>query len=866
MDDTVAAGGSPPPRTGWPAWARSRSLRLLLVIELLVVLVVIGQLWSTRRQVLDAEDRHLGSLAAAMAAQADATLDTAAAALSTTRDELARGLLTPGTPAADALLHARLGALPRFRLLAITDAQGRAWASSGPSAASLAPLAADSLAPSRDGAPDALQLSLPQAAGPDGQPAIVVSMDWRDAAGRLQGRLVLLADPEFLDRDFPRLAPAPDTRMAIYREDRALIADGPGDHTHDWLPLGANAALWADLRRQRPHVVHLADGDVRLLDARALTRAPLLLVVSRQRAAVLAPWAEQAWLLGAFAASALLVTLVLGVRTAREQALRRASEAALALEQARTLRAFQAAQEGAWEWDPARRQTYLSPRMKDLLGLPRDHSGSEGLFVPDQLHPDDVEPLRQAFAEHQAGRGGAFDHVFRVRRGDGGWRHVRARGLALEGPQGLVFSGTASDISDEVRARDERQQLEAQLDRGRRLEALGTLAGGVAHDFNNILASVVGYGEMAREQSADGSTQARQIDQVLQAGQRGKAVVARILAFSRGAPRQQVLLRLQPVVDEVLQLLAASLPPGVQLQRQLAAPDAVVRGDATAVFEAVMNLCTNAMQAMQDLQDLPSGGLLTVSLQRVDLALPRTLFEGRLQPGAYACIGVEDQGRGIPADALPRLFEPFFSTKGAAGTGLGLAVVHGVMVDLGGAIDLINQPGRGARFELYLPWIDDDVVAAAAPATAHADANAEDDSNAGPLPLGDGQAILVVDDEPALVALAEELLAGLGYEPFGVSSSSEALRRFQAEPDRFALLLTDEVMPLMTGTALAEAVHTLRPQLPVIIASGWGGPQFEQRAAAAGVSVRLAKPLGRAELAQALAHALAGAQAADGDR
>ncbi|RZS52926.1 ATP-binding protein [Sphaerotilus mobilis] len=375
--------------------------------------------------------------------------------------------------------------------------------------------------------------------------------------------------------------------------------------------------------------------------------------------------------------------------------------------------------------------------------------------------------------------------------------------------------------------------------RARKLEALGTLAGGVAHDFNNVLAAVIGWGELARTQAADGSSQARQLDQVLQAGQRGKALVERILSFGRGTPRRHDTLWLQPVVDEALRMLEGSLPPGIRLVRALQAPQAAIDGDATLIHEAAMNLCTNAVQAM------PEGGTLRVSLGVVTLTRPRPLHASTLAPGRHACLSVADGGPGIAPDVMARLFEPFFTTRSALrGTGLGLAVVHSVMADLGGAIDVQSRPGEGATFSLYFPCVD------AVPA---AETPTDDEHD---IPRGHGEVVLVVDDEPALVELAEEMLAELGYEPAGLSDSALALARFDADPGRFDLVLTDELMPGLCGTALACVLRERRPDLPIVLASGYGGPQLDERAAAAGITVRVAKPLTRAELARAVAQAL----------
>lgn len=378
--------------------------------------------------------------------------------------------------------------------------------------------------------------------------------------------------------------------------------------------------------------------------------------------------------------------------------------------------------------------------------------------------------------------------------------------------------------------------LQATQSRASRLASLGTLAGGVAHDFNNVLAAILGYAEMAHDAAPKGSGQARHLEQVLQATLLGKALVERILAFSRGGARASAVFELAPVVEQVLALLAASLPPGVVIERGLDAPGARLRGDSTQIFEAVMNLCTNAMQAT------PNGGMLGVRLARERVTAPRLLSHAELAAGDYLALSVSDQGAGIAPEVMERLFEPFFTTRGTQGTGLGLAVVHGVMTEIGGAIDVQSTPGQGARFTLYFPECSDvlDHPAALQDAT----------------PSGAGQSILVLDDEAALVALLEELLKGLGYDPAGFTDPAAALQTLRESPQRFAAVITDEVMPGTSGTQLTRELRLFAPRLPVLLISGYGGAALASRAAAAGVTRILAKPLQRAALAHALAEVM----------
>ena len=379
---------------------------------------------------------------------------------------------------------------------------------------------------------------------------------------------------------------------------------------------------------------------------------------------------------------------------------------------------------------------------------------------------------------------------------------------------------------------------EAQLRQSQKMEAMGTLAGGIAHDFNNILGAILGYGELAQQQSAPDTPLRRYIDNVMHAAERAKALVDRILGFSRSGLGERAHVRVQSIIEETLELIAASLPADIRLEKTLIAGDAALIGDSTHLHQVAMNLCTNALHAME------RGGILTVHLERVDLAEARSLSRGTLSPGSYVRLAIADTGVGIPPDVVERIFDPFFTTRGVGkGTGLGLSLVHGIVTDLGGAIDVRSVLGEGTRFEIWLPVTTE--VAKAATTTAVRE-----------LPRGRGETVMIVDDEPMLVALAEEMLAGLGYEPVGFESSQAALQVFRSKPERFDLVLTDEAMPELVGTELAREIRLLRPDVPIILMSGHGGAALAQRAAAIGVKEVLHKPLQRVDLAEALAQAV----------
>ena len=389
-----------------------------------------------------------------------------------------------------------------------------------------------------------------------------------------------------------------------------------------------------------------------------------------------------------------------------------------------------------------------------------------------------------------------------------------------------------------LRQLERHERVTAQLHQSQKLEALGTLAGGIAHDFNNVLGAVLGYGELAGAQAAPGSAQRRYIDNIVVAANRARELVARILAFSRPGVGSARPLLLDDIVNEVKSLAGAALPAGVSVEVRVADGPLVVAGDAAQLHQMLANLVTNAVQAVG------SSGRVLLHASAVQVREARDCTVGRLRPGRYARVDVVDSGVGMSPAQVERIFDPFFTTKPVGeGTGLGLSLVHGIVLDHGAALEVDSRSGAGTTFSIYLPLTEEAPAATPVPRQA---------------PRGHGETVLVVDDEEGLVHLAEEVLAALGYEPVGCVGAQQALRVFRAAPERFDAVLSDAIMPDMSGTELLAEFKQLRPQLPAVLMSGYGGPDLQAQAQAAGVQAVLAKPLAAAELAQCLAALFAG--------
>ena len=491
-----------------------------------------------------------------------------------------------------------------------------------------------------------------------------------------------------------------------------------------------------------------------------------------------------------------------------------------------------------YDMDLQTRQVVWGGNTRGILGFDPQELGDASAWLS-RVHPSDLGWIDKRIGE--AAEGGAQTHAleYRVRRKDGTYIDIEDIGRVVRLPAGRAVRaiGFLKDVSERKRAEAERARLDAQLREAQKMEALGTMAGGIAHDFNNILGAILGYGELAEAGISEESRLSEQLRAIMDAGRRGKALVQQILTFARRGASEKRTIELWPVAREVRDMLAAATPASVTVRLEIDAPNMAVMADATQMYQVLMNLCTNAVQAMTE------GGKLTIGLGQETVAQKRVLTQGELQPGAYAVLSVRDTGPGIPAEVVARMFEPFYTTKGPPfGTGLGLSLVQAIVADHGGAIEIDTRTGAGTLVRVYLPRTPDDAIQA--------------DKRDVETPRGKGQTVLLVDDDRAMLTLAEEMLAQLGYEPVGYDSGVKALEAFRAGPARFDVVLTDELMPELSGTELALRVRELRPELPVLIASGYGGPDLSKRARDAGVSQVVSKPYESCTIAQALAAAL----------
>jgi signal transduction histidine kinase/ActR/RegA family two-component response regulator len=408
----------------------------------------------------------------------------------------------------------------------------------------------------------------------------------------------------------------------------------------------------------------------------------------------------------------------------------------------------------------------------------------------------------------------------------------------IEGDHLIRAWGVQREITERKEAETRQSKLEAQLRQAQKLEAIGTLAGGIAHDFNNILGAIIGYSELATVDLSKRHPAQAHVAEVLRAGNRAKELVRQILTFSRQEEHERKPIQLQSVLDEALKLLRATLPSTIEIRQRIDPQAPPILGDATQIHQVMMNLGTNAWHAMNE-----RGGILEVSLVPLDVDADFAQTHGDLHRGRYLRLMISDTGCGMDRAVLERVFEPFFTTKPpGAGTGLGLAVVHGVIKRHEGTIAVYSEPGNGTTFNLYFPVHEIETQTPVMESIT--------------IPKGNGERILFVDDEAPLAALGKSMLERLGYRVTAQTSSVEALATFSAQSDQFDLVITDQTMPSLSGADLARLMLEIRPELPVILATGYSTTINPEKAQAIGIRELLFKPNTTQSLSAAIRRAL----------
>ncbi len=382
-------------------------------------------------------------------------------------------------------------------------------------------------------------------------------------------------------------------------------------------------------------------------------------------------------------------------------------------------------------------------------------------------------------------------------------------------------------------------ESERQMQQVLKLQAIGTLAGGIAHDFNNILFPIIGYTELTMDDVPEGSPIRRNLEEILKAASRAKELVQQILTFRRQNGHERRPLKVHGIVGEALRLLRASIPKTIEIDCVVDPHCRSIMGDPTQIHQVVMNLCTNAYQAMQE-----TGGTLAVRLDHVNISYEETLKRIGIKMGPHVHLTVSDEGVGMEPTVLDRIFEPYYTTKEPGkGTGLGLSVIHGIVKNHGGFITVESAPGKGSTFHVYLPTVDEEEEVALAEEAPAATTSGHEQ-------------ILLVDDEPQIAELGCQILERLGYRVTARTSGADALATFAEHPERYDLLVTDMTMPGMTGDRLAQRVWEIRPGLPVILCTGYNELISEDKAMAMGIRKFLLKPIVSEELAAAVRAAL----------
>jgi PAS domain S-box-containing protein len=477
------------------------------------------------------------------------------------------------------------------------------------------------------------------------------------------------------------------------------------------------------------------------------------------------------------------------------------------------------------------RLRFHNRKAEEISGYSGDELARKPFF--DLVHPEDREMVRENHLRTLSGETTARTFAFRVmdRKANIVWAEVNSVPILWEKrPAVLCF---VRDISQQ-------RKLEAHLQQAQKMEAIGTLAGGIAHDFNNILGVIIGYSEMAVQDIEDTELVAHNLDQVLKASHRAKELVQQILTFSHKNDLEHKPVIINPIVKESLKMLRASLPKTIEIRERIPSEMLILMSNPTQIHQILMNLCTNAAHAMDDM-----GGVMEVALHPWEPGVDEETTGHDLPPGAYLKLTVRDTGHGMAPEVIQKIFDPYFTTKPVGkGTGMGLAVVHGIVQSHKGSISVFSSPADGTRFDIVFPRLLTRRVR-------------DEDSPELPAPLADKR-ILLVDDERLLAELGKQMLERLGYVVDARTDSVQALEDFRENAGEYDLVITDMTMPGMTGDILSREVIRIRSDIPIILCTGYNERINPERAKEIGISALLMKPLAMNQLARAIHEVLTG--------
>ncbi|MGB5137846.1 MAG: ATP-binding protein, partial [Candidatus Zixiibacteriota bacterium] len=497
------------------------------------------------------------------------------------------------------------------------------------------------------------------------------------------------------------------------------------------------------------------------------------------------------------------------------------------------LEAQRIAKTGSWEWNLDEDKIILSEQLYSIFEISASgFTGTYDAFIA-LIHPDDREVMNNSLNELRT-KGSGYTNPYRIVRPSGEIRYVITRSETVQSKDGRVgrVIGLVQDVTDRRREEEERNQLETQLRQAQKLESLGALAGGIAHDFNNILTPLYGYTELVMQELDSKSRTHEDLSHVMKAAVRGKELVKQILAFSKQIEQERKPLLLHHIVNEVVKLLRASVPPNIEITRRCDVEIDAIIADPVQIHQVIMNLCVNACYAMRE----RGGNLrLNIDVQKIDHAQASAI--GEVPTGRYVRLCVIDSGMGMDEATQARAFDPFFTTKpDGEGTGLGLSVSRQIILSHKGTITVASRIGQGTTFTVLLPLTQSE---------SH-----DQELKYAPLNHGTGR-ILFVDDETEIANLAKQMLRRLGYEVETAHNYGEAMHKIENSKP-FDILITDQMMPGKSGIQLAIDLRTRNVNIPVILLTGDGVGLSEEMAQRCGIDAFLSKPFGGFELSQVI--------------